>query len=186
MTPINQRWRNAVAHRRIRVEGIDVFLREAGEPHAPVVLLPHGYPCSSYEFRHLMPALADRFRLVAPDFPGCGYSSTPDDFPYDFDGYARFLDALTTQLGIARFALYLHDFGSHASLSCTGCDHRVLQPGMYQAVPHDVDEPHELIAVTRHDPSEAVLLEKLDPVPFLRGVDPSVERFGVQPHGVSR
>ena len=116
MTPINQRWRNAVAHRRIRVEGIDVFLREAGEPHAPVVLLPHGYPCSSYEFRHLMPALADRFRLVAPDFPGCGYSSTPDDFPYDFDGYARFLDALTTQLGIARFALYLHDFGSQIGL----------------------------------------------------------------------
>jgi pimeloyl-ACP methyl ester carboxylesterase len=116
MAPLDKRSPGAVAHRHIRVEGIDVFLREAGEPHAPVVLLPHGYPCSSYEFRNLMPALADRFRLVAPDFPGCGYSSTPDDFPYDFDGYAGFLDALTTQLGITRFALYLHDFGSQIGL----------------------------------------------------------------------
>jgi pimeloyl-ACP methyl ester carboxylesterase len=70
MAPLDKRSPGAVAHRHIRVEGIDVFLREAGEPHAPVVLLPHGYPCSSYEFRNLMPALADRFRLVAPDFPG--------------------------------------------------------------------------------------------------------------------
>lgn len=105
-----------VVHRRIRVDGIDVFMREAGQPHAPVVLLPHGYPCSSYEFRNLMPRLADGWRLVAPDFPGCGYSSTPNDFSYDFDGYARFLDALTTQLGITRFALYLHDFGSQIGL----------------------------------------------------------------------
>jgi pimeloyl-ACP methyl ester carboxylesterase len=108
--------RHGVVHRHLRVEGIDVFLREAGNPHAPVVLLPHGYPCSSYEFRNLMPALADRFRLVAPDFPGCGYSSTPADFPHDFDGYARFLDALTSQLEITRFALYLHDFGSQIGL----------------------------------------------------------------------
>jgi pimeloyl-ACP methyl ester carboxylesterase len=116
MASSNERSRNAVVHRQIRVEGVDVFLREAGEPRAPVVLLPHGYPCSSYEFRNLMPALADRWRLVAPDFPGCGYSSTPDDFRYDFDGYAGFLDALTTQLGIDRFALYLHDFGSQIGL----------------------------------------------------------------------
>jgi pimeloyl-ACP methyl ester carboxylesterase len=107
---------NMVVHRRIRVDGTDVFLREAGQPHAPVVLLPHGYPCSSYEFRNLMPRLADRWRLVAPDFPGCGYSSTPKDFSYDFDGYARFLDALAAQLGITRFALYLHDFGSQIGL----------------------------------------------------------------------
>jgi pimeloyl-ACP methyl ester carboxylesterase len=86
-----------------------------------VLLLPHGYPCSSYEFRNYMPALADRWRLVAPDFPGCGYSSTPStpapaDFRYDFDGYAAFLDRFLARLGIGRFALYLHDFGSQIGL----------------------------------------------------------------------
>lgn len=101
-----------VRHRQTKVAGVDIFYREAGAPDAPVVLLPHGYPCSSYEFRNLMPRLADRWRLVAPDYPGAGYSGTPDDFDYSFDGYANFLDAFVRQLGIARFALYLHDFGS--------------------------------------------------------------------------
>jgi pimeloyl-ACP methyl ester carboxylesterase len=107
---------DAVTHRRIALDGIEVFIREAGEPNAPAVLLPHGYPCSSYEFRHLIPALADRWRLIAPDFPGCGYSDTPDSFAYDFDGYADFLDRLTVRLKIERYALYLHDFGSQIGL----------------------------------------------------------------------
>src|SRR5688572_15083988 len=102
---------DSVKHRFVRLDGIDIFYREAGQPDAPVLLLPHGYPCSSYEFRNFMPLLADRWRLIAPDFPGCGYTDTPDDFSYDFDGYADFLDRLTGHLGIVRFALYLHDFG---------------------------------------------------------------------------
>jgi pimeloyl-ACP methyl ester carboxylesterase len=93
-----------------------VFLREAGETTSPAILLPHGYPCSSYEFRNFMPMLADRWHLIAPDFPGCGYSDTPGNFSYDFDGYVDFLDRLTTQLKIERFALYLHDFGSQIGL----------------------------------------------------------------------
>jgi pimeloyl-ACP methyl ester carboxylesterase len=101
-----------VRHRRCTVDGIDTFYREAGPADAPVVLLPHGYPCSSYEFRNLMPALADRWRLLAPDYPGAGYSATPVDFDYSFDGYARFLDAFVRTLGVERFVLYLHDFGS--------------------------------------------------------------------------
>lgn len=99
-------------HRYVTVNGIDVFCREAGPENAPVVLLPHGYPCSSYEFRNLMPRLADRWRLLAPDFPGAGYSATPDDFDYSFDGYADFLDSFVKTVGVERFALYLHDFGS--------------------------------------------------------------------------
>lgn len=101
-----------VAHRRIDVAGIDTFYREAGDADAPVLLLPHGYPCSSYEFRNLMPRLADRWRVLAPDFPGAGYSATPDDFEYGFDGFARFLDGFVQALGVRRFAIYLHDFGS--------------------------------------------------------------------------
>jgi pimeloyl-ACP methyl ester carboxylesterase len=93
-----------------------VFLREAGQTTSPAILLPHGYPCSSYEFRNFMPMLADRWHLIAPDFPGCGYSDTPGNFSYDFDGYVDFLDRLTTQLKIERFALYLHDFGSQIGL----------------------------------------------------------------------
>jgi pimeloyl-ACP methyl ester carboxylesterase len=105
-----------VKHRFIDLEGMRVFLREAGQTTSPAVLLPHGYPCSSYEFRNFMPMLADRWHLIAPDFPGCGYSDTPGNFSYDFDGYVDFLDRLTTQLKIERFALYLHDFGSQIGL----------------------------------------------------------------------
>ena len=101
-----------VRHRRCTIDGTDIFYRDAGRADAPVVLLPHGYPCSSYEFRNLMPALADRWRLLAPDYPGAGYSATPDDFDYSFDGYAGFLDGFVRAMGVERFALYLHDFGS--------------------------------------------------------------------------
>ena len=107
---------SVVRHRRLKLDGFDVFYREAGPPDAPAVLLPHGYPCSSYEFRNLMPLLADRWRCVAPDFPGCGYSDTPDGFAYDFDGYADFLDRFADSVGLNRFAIYLHDFGSQIGL----------------------------------------------------------------------
>jgi pimeloyl-ACP methyl ester carboxylesterase len=103
-------------HRYLDLDGARIFYREAGKPDSPVVLLPHGYPCSSYEFRDLLTALADRWRVIAPDFPGCGYSDTPSDFEYTFDGYARFLDRFTEQLRIDRLAIYLHDFGSQIGL----------------------------------------------------------------------
>ncbi|HWU70622.1 MAG TPA: alpha/beta hydrolase [Pseudoxanthomonas sp.] len=96
--------------------GVDCFYRDAGPPDAPVVLLPHGYPCSSYEFRDFMPALADRWRLLAPDFPGSGYTRAPADFPHDFDGYRAFLERFLDALEIERFAIYLHDFGSQIGL----------------------------------------------------------------------
>jgi pimeloyl-ACP methyl ester carboxylesterase len=103
-----------VAHRRIDVDGIDTFFREAGARDAPVVLLPHGYPCSSFQFRHFMAALGDRWRLIAPDLPGFGYSATPDPgrFDYTFAGYGDFLGRFASALGLHRYALYLHDYGS--------------------------------------------------------------------------
>jgi pimeloyl-ACP methyl ester carboxylesterase len=107
-----------VSHRTIEIDGIEVFYREAGPPDAPAVLLPHGYPCSSFQFRHFMPALADRWHLVAPDFPGQGYSDTPDPthFSYTFDGYAGFLERFAAAKGLNRYGLYLHDFGSQIGL----------------------------------------------------------------------
>jgi pimeloyl-ACP methyl ester carboxylesterase len=103
-----------VRHRRIDVDGVEVFYRECGAADAPVVLLPHGYPSSSFEFRNLMPALGDSWRTLAPDCPGFGYSATPDpsEFSYTFDGYSQFLRRFTEVLGLDRYAIYLHDYGS--------------------------------------------------------------------------
>ena len=115
----------AVRHKAMKLDDVDIFYREAGPKDATVVLLLHGYPCSSFQYRNLMPALADRWRLIAPDFPGFGYSGTPgeDSFSYDFDGYADFLDRFTSSLGLNRYVLYLHDYGSQIGLR-----HAILRP----------------------------------------------------------
>ncbi|WP_229796001.1 alpha/beta fold hydrolase [Saccharothrix coeruleofusca] len=107
-----------VSHRTVDVDGIETFYREAGPEDAPVVLLPHGYPSSSFQFRNLMPALGDRWRCVAPDYPGFGYSATPapDRFSYTFAGYADFLCRFTEVLGLTRYAIYLHDYGAQFGL----------------------------------------------------------------------
>ena len=108
----------AIAHRTIAVDDVEIFYRDAGPPDAPVVLLPHGYPASSFQYRTLMPALADRWHLIAPDFPGFGLSATPDpaDFDYTFAGYAAFLERFVETMGLSRFAIYLHDYGSQIGL----------------------------------------------------------------------
>ncbi|TWD73235.1 pimeloyl-ACP methyl ester carboxylesterase [Kribbella amoyensis] len=104
----------AVRHRRILVGGVEVFYREAGPVDGPVLLLPHGYPGSSFVYRGLMPALGDRWRTVAPDLPGFGYSSTPPvgEFGYTFDAYAGFLSDFVDAMGLDRYAIWLHDYGS--------------------------------------------------------------------------
>lgn len=109
---------HAVVHRFAELDGMQVFYREAGPRDAPVLLLPHGYPCSSFQYRRLMPLLADRWRLVAPDYPGFGLSDTPpaEAFGFDFDAYAGFLEAFSRKLGLDRYALYLHDYGSQIGL----------------------------------------------------------------------
>jgi pimeloyl-ACP methyl ester carboxylesterase len=108
----------SVKHRTIEIDGVEIFYRDAGSPNAPVLLLPHGYPSSSFQFRNFMPALADRWHLIAPDYPGFGYSGTPDRtrFAYTFDGYADFLERFTTAMNLTRYALYLHDYGSQIGL----------------------------------------------------------------------
>jgi pimeloyl-ACP methyl ester carboxylesterase len=106
-----------VAHRTVHIDGVETFYREAGPVGAPVVLLPHGYPSSSFQFRNLMPALGDRWRLLAPDLPGFGYTRADEErFGYTFDAYADFLRRFTELLGLHRYAIYLQDYGSQFGL----------------------------------------------------------------------
>jgi len=101
-------------YRTISVDGLNVFYREAGNPKAPAVLLLHGFPTSSHMYRELIPALADRYHVVAPDLPGFGFTETPDrkTFKYTFDHLAEVMERFTEALGLSRFALYVFDYGA--------------------------------------------------------------------------
>ncbi|ROV68776.1 alpha/beta fold hydrolase [Streptomyces globisporus] len=103
-----------VRHRFTTVRGHRVFYREAGPADAPTVVLLHGYPTSSRMFRHLLPALADRFHVIAPDHLGFGQSATPPaaDFDYTFDALAEVTEDLLGQLGVERYAIYVQDYGA--------------------------------------------------------------------------
>jgi pimeloyl-ACP methyl ester carboxylesterase len=98
----------------ITVDGQTIFYREAGDKEKPTILLLHGFPTSSHMFRNVIPALADKFHLVAPDYPGFGYSSMPpvDTFEYTFDHLAEIVDKFITQIGLERYSLYVMDYGA--------------------------------------------------------------------------
>ncbi|GAA0907172.1 alpha/beta hydrolase [Pseudonocardia zijingensis] len=103
-----------VHHRNATVDGQQVFYREAGPADAPVVLLLHGFPTSSRMFRHLMPLLADRYHVIAPDHIGFGQSATPSptEFDYTFDALTDITQGLLDQLEVNRFAMYVQDYGA--------------------------------------------------------------------------
>lgn len=110
----NARDAATIHYRTARIEGIDVFYREAGPANAPVVVLLHGFPSSSHMFRNLIPMLSEHYRVIAPDYPGFGESAAPDRrrFVYSFDHFAGITDALLTQLDAKRYALYVMDYGA--------------------------------------------------------------------------
>lgn len=101
-------------HKTISVNGLEIFYRETGPKDAPVILLLHGFPTSSHMFRNLMPALSDRFRLIAPDYPGFGNSAMPstEEFDYTFDNLASVMEAFTDKLGLTQYSLYVMDYGA--------------------------------------------------------------------------
>ena len=105
MTPI---------YRTATVDRLNVFYREAGDRKAPTVLLLHGFPTSSHMFRELIPVLADRYHVVAPDLPGFGYSDAPDrkDFKYSFDHLAEVIERFTEIVGLSHYVLYVFDYGA--------------------------------------------------------------------------
>ncbi|MFJ3671051.1 alpha/beta fold hydrolase [Streptomyces sp. NPDC090106] len=103
-----------VHHRYAMVDGHQIFYREAGTRDRPTLVLLHGFPASSLMFRHLLPRLANRWHLVAPDHLGFGLSDAPpvDDFPYSFDSLTDLTGALLAQLGVERYGLFVHDHGA--------------------------------------------------------------------------
>jgi len=104
----------AIAYRTVDVNGLKVFYREAGTAGAPKLLLLHGFPSSSHMFRDLIPLLADRFHIIAPDLPGFGRSDMPprDAFAYTFDHIADVIDRFTEVVGFDRYAIYVFDYGA--------------------------------------------------------------------------
>ncbi|MCV7257452.1 alpha/beta fold hydrolase [Mycobacterium shimoidei] len=104
----------AVHHRYTTVDNHRLFFREAGQRDAPALVLLHGFPTSSYMFRHLIPALADRYHVIAPDHLGFGLSDAPgvEDFDYTFDALTELTTGLLGTLGIDRYALYVQDYGA--------------------------------------------------------------------------
>lgn len=103
-----------VYHKTIKVGDLDIFYREAGPMDAPAILLLHGFPTSSQMFRNLIPALGDKYRVIAPDYPGYGHSSMPsrDKFTYSFDNLAKVIDKFTEKVDLKKYALYVQDYGA--------------------------------------------------------------------------
>ncbi|MBS1692229.1 MAG: alpha/beta hydrolase [Actinobacteria bacterium] len=103
-----------VHHRYATVDGRRLFYREAGDPQAPAIVLLHGFPTSSFMFRDLIPALADSYHVIAPDYLGFGYSDAPpiEEYEYTFDALADLTAGLLAQLGVARYAIYVQDYGA--------------------------------------------------------------------------
>jgi pimeloyl-ACP methyl ester carboxylesterase len=103
-----------VSFRKVDVDGFNIFYRETGFRHAPAILLLHGFPSAGHMFRDLIPQLADRFHVIAPDLPGFGQSDMPDrgTFTYTFDNVARVIDRFTEIVGLGRFAIYVFDYGA--------------------------------------------------------------------------
>ncbi|MET8117897.1 alpha/beta hydrolase [Micromonospora sp. NPDC005291] len=103
-----------VVHRHLEVDGVPVFYRESvpDRPDAPVLLLLHGLPSGSHQFRRLIDVLGSRYRLIAPDYPGFGHTRAPEGFTYSFDRLADITDGFVRGLGLDRFVMYVFDFGA--------------------------------------------------------------------------
>ena len=107
-----------VSIRTVRADGVDVFYREAGDANAPTVLLLHGFPTSSLMFRELIPRLAQKYHVVAPDLPGFGFTEVPEErrYVYSFDNIAKTIGAFTETIGLKSYAIYIFDYGAPTGL----------------------------------------------------------------------
>jgi pimeloyl-ACP methyl ester carboxylesterase len=103
---------------RVEADGVSVFYRQSGPADAPVVLLLHGFPTSSFQYRELIPRLADRYRVIAPDLPGFGFTVVPEErrYQYTFDSLAKTMLAFTDALNLSKYAMYIFDYGAPTGL----------------------------------------------------------------------
>src|SRR6516165_5176306 len=101
-------------YKTVPIDDVSIFYREAGNATAPTLLLLHGFPTSSHMFRNLIPVLADRYHVIAPDYPGFGQIGLPDRkaFKYSFANFAALMEGLVNRLGVTRYALYVQDYGA--------------------------------------------------------------------------
>ncbi len=128
-----------VRYKTIEIEGLDIFYREAGPQHAPALLLLHGFPSSSRMYETLLPPLADRYRLIAPDYPGFGYSSAlpPSEFTYTFDNLTQVITSFVDRLELDRFALFVQDYGGPVGFRLAEAQpHRIRGIVVQNAVAH--------------------------------------------------
>jgi pimeloyl-ACP methyl ester carboxylesterase len=111
-SPLSPAPRTAI--RTVEADGVNVFYREAGQPDAPLILLLHGFPTSSHMFRDLIPQLAAKYRVIAPDLPGFGFTTVPAarNYRYTFDSLAKTMLAFVDALGVKRYAIYVFDYGA--------------------------------------------------------------------------
>lgn len=105
---------NQTLYKTVKIDGLDIFYREAGPKDAPTIILLHGFPTSSHMFRNLIPELSDKYHVIAPDYPGYGFSSMPtvDEFDYTFDNLAVVVEKFINKIGIENYTLYLQDYGA--------------------------------------------------------------------------
>src|SRR5215472_7032124 len=115
--------------KNVNIDGLNIFYREAGKETAPKLVLLHGFPASSPQYRNLIPALADRFHVVSPDHPRFGNSDMPDPakFSYTFDNTASIVEKFLNRVGFTRFGLYVQDYGGPVGFRIVGRHPRVAR-----------------------------------------------------------
>jgi pimeloyl-ACP methyl ester carboxylesterase len=118
-----------VMYGTVEIDGMSIFYREAGDPKSPKVVLLHGFPSSSHQYRDLIPALADKFHVISPDYPGFGYSDMPDPktFEYTFDAYADIVGQFLKEKNFTNYGLYAQDYGGPVGFRITGKNPEALE-----------------------------------------------------------
>ena len=123
-------------YKTVEVDGLNIFYREAGKPEAPKLVLLHGFPASSHQYRNLIPALEKRFHIVAPDYPGFGNSDMPDPatFAYTFDKTSEIIEAFLKKVGFTHFGMYVQDYGGPVGFRIVG--RRVVKEDIEEDLRH--------------------------------------------------
>lgn len=159
ITPMNH---YPIHYRTVKIGNADIFYREAGPANAPVLLLMHGFPSSSFMFRSLIEKLKYRYHIIAPDYPGFGHSSVPstDSFEYSFDNLSRVMEQFIDKLGIRSFSMYIQDYGAPVGLRIVTRRPELLQSliiqngNAYEEGLGDAWAPLKAIWSDPHDPQK--------------------------------